>query len=234
MCVSKCAIKMININKYKQNRDDVTCILKYKQKDVHSDAKQAVKWRLFRHVPPGCSQQLSPLLAPVWCSNLQSNYCPLLCMPVWLASAPPCRLHQKNCASCLALLWQCRLCSERIILFHHWVVLFHPLLHIRRAPQSIVRITLASATLTAQALTIWILKNGGPRVEGLLRVAGLWEAVCHQRVADCLTVTRRIGSVWQSSSNSAAQFGCDVMHRHLPLSHRRLQLSFLCEHSSRK
>jgi len=34
----------MNINKYKQNRDDVTCSIKEETKiEVHSDVKQAVK-----------------------------------------------------------------------------------------------------------------------------------------------------------------------------------------------
>ena len=49
MCVWKCVIKVININKSKQNRDDVTCNIKSeKEKDVHGDVKQAVKWQVWK------------------------------------------------------------------------------------------------------------------------------------------------------------------------------------------
>ena len=42
---------MINIDKYKQNCDDVTCNIKVETEiDVHSDVKQIVKWQVFRHV----------------------------------------------------------------------------------------------------------------------------------------------------------------------------------------
>jgi len=51
MCVLQCVIKVININKYKQNCDDVTCNIKVEtETDVHSDVKQAVKWQVLRHV----------------------------------------------------------------------------------------------------------------------------------------------------------------------------------------
>ena len=44
MHVRKCATKMININEYKQNRDDVTCHVKVEiEIDVHSDVKQIVE-----------------------------------------------------------------------------------------------------------------------------------------------------------------------------------------------
>ena len=42
---------MININKYKQNRDDATCSINIETEiGVHSGVKQAVKWQIFRHV----------------------------------------------------------------------------------------------------------------------------------------------------------------------------------------
>jgi len=42
---------MININKYQQNCDHVTCHIKVDTDiDVHSDEKQPVKWRAFGHV----------------------------------------------------------------------------------------------------------------------------------------------------------------------------------------
>jgi len=42
---------VININKYKQNCDFVACHVKVETDiNVHSDKKQAVKWRVFRHV----------------------------------------------------------------------------------------------------------------------------------------------------------------------------------------
>ena len=51
MCMWKCACKVINIDKYKQNCDDVTCNIKVETEiDVHSDVKQIVKWQVFRHV----------------------------------------------------------------------------------------------------------------------------------------------------------------------------------------
>jgi len=45
-----CVGKVININKYKETRDDVTCNIKTETEiDLHSDAKQVVKWQVFRH-----------------------------------------------------------------------------------------------------------------------------------------------------------------------------------------
>jgi len=44
MHVWKCVIQVININKYKQTREDVTCNIKVEAEiDVHSDVKQAGK-----------------------------------------------------------------------------------------------------------------------------------------------------------------------------------------------
>jgi len=41
----------MNIKKYKQNRDDVTCSINVEtQIDVHSDVKQVVKWQVFRYM----------------------------------------------------------------------------------------------------------------------------------------------------------------------------------------
>ena len=49
--MSKCVIKVINIHKYKQNRDDVTYNFEIETEiDVHSDINQAVRWQVFRHV----------------------------------------------------------------------------------------------------------------------------------------------------------------------------------------
>ena len=46
-----CVIKVMNINKYQQTRDDVTCNIEVETEiDVHSDVKQAVKWQVVRHV----------------------------------------------------------------------------------------------------------------------------------------------------------------------------------------
>ena len=40
MCVRKCVIKLININKYKQTRDDMTCEIKVEVEiDVHGDVQ---------------------------------------------------------------------------------------------------------------------------------------------------------------------------------------------------
>ena len=40
---AKCVIKVININKYKQNCDDVTCNMKIETGiDIHSDVKQTL------------------------------------------------------------------------------------------------------------------------------------------------------------------------------------------------
>jgi len=56
VCLSVCASvkyvsKVININKYKQNHDDVMCSIYMKREiDVHSDVKQVVKWQVFRHL----------------------------------------------------------------------------------------------------------------------------------------------------------------------------------------
>jgi len=51
MCEWKCVIKVVNIHKYKQNRDNVTCNIHVEtERDVHTDVKQAVKWQVFRHV----------------------------------------------------------------------------------------------------------------------------------------------------------------------------------------
>jgi len=55
LCASICAcyncvIKVININKYKQNSHDFTCNTKVETEiDVHSNIKQAVKLQVFRH-----------------------------------------------------------------------------------------------------------------------------------------------------------------------------------------
>jgi len=52
MCVWECVIEVININKYKQNCVDAKpeCNIKVETElDIHSNVKQAVKWR-FRHV----------------------------------------------------------------------------------------------------------------------------------------------------------------------------------------
>jgi len=46
VCTSKCVTrdKVININKYERNRDDITCNIKVETEiDAHSDVKQAVK-----------------------------------------------------------------------------------------------------------------------------------------------------------------------------------------------
>jgi len=54
VCLHVCAFvfvcgNVINIKRYKQNRDDVTCNLKVETEiDVHGDVKQAVKWQVFR------------------------------------------------------------------------------------------------------------------------------------------------------------------------------------------
>ena len=51
MCVWKCASKVMNINKCKQNCDDVTCNIKIETEIfVYVDVKQAVKWQAFWHV----------------------------------------------------------------------------------------------------------------------------------------------------------------------------------------
>jgi len=51
VCVWKCVIKVININKYKQSRDNVTCNIKAEtETDVHNDLQQEVKWQVFMRV----------------------------------------------------------------------------------------------------------------------------------------------------------------------------------------
>ena len=51
MHVCEYIMKVIKIDKCKQNRDDVTCNIKVEIGiHVHSDVKQAVKWQVFRYL----------------------------------------------------------------------------------------------------------------------------------------------------------------------------------------
>ena len=51
MHMCKCEKNVIDITKYKQTSDDVTCNIKVEiEIDVHCDGKQAIKLQDFRHV----------------------------------------------------------------------------------------------------------------------------------------------------------------------------------------
>jgi len=59
--------EVININKYKQNRDNITCNIKVEiEIHVHRDVKQAVKCQVFRHVTEYNTNKLNTISVSVW------------------------------------------------------------------------------------------------------------------------------------------------------------------------
>ena len=82
----KCVMKVININKYNHNRDDVTCNIKIDtQIDVHSDVKQAVKWQLFRHLTEYDMNKYNTINASVFWT-LRWSWIVVPSLPSWLLS----------------------------------------------------------------------------------------------------------------------------------------------------
>jgi len=84
MCMWKCIIKMINIKRYKQNCDNVTCNIKVETEiDFHSDTKQAVKWQVLRHVTEYNTNKTNTInVSDFW--TLGGSWIVILSLPSWV------------------------------------------------------------------------------------------------------------------------------------------------------
>ena len=91
--------KMMNINKYKPNCDDVTCNIKVETEiDVHSDVKQAVKWHVLRHVTEYNTNKLNTINVSVF-QTLGGSWIVIPSLPSWV--------HYRLTSPSFDALWAC-------------------------------------------------------------------------------------------------------------------------------